>query len=310
MAIRFTEGAHVGISDEKQSYLMTRNEQNIAKAEARLLILTKGEDVATKLAGLRGKVPTETTPPTRELQQLIISSSPDVRSTLRASDAGKSANSTESQAVNEIFKQLMLNDKWMPFSSVPRSEPTEKVVPRRCFGEGLYAEECGSNQDFKCTREFSTPSGTKRSVSGIPDYYVCTSISFNRLKPAPGCGLGALRESRNKLRIVLVEVDSGNKGAEKAMEQLAVTMWCYNAQRESKCPLYGIVFANRGLIYPLKLTTDREGREQIHTDGCLSSVYLGKLCCAMLSKENGESECWDLDEKIASPTKRRLKRRK
>ena len=39
---------------------MNQCKENIAKAEVRLLILTKGEDVATKLAAVRGgKVPAE-----------------------------------------------------------------------------------------------------------------------------------------------------------------------------------------------------------------------------------------------------------
>ena len=58
--ITFKEGDNAGISDEKQEYRMNQCKVNIAKAEAALEKLRSGEDVATKLAAVRGgKVPAE-----------------------------------------------------------------------------------------------------------------------------------------------------------------------------------------------------------------------------------------------------------
>ena len=255
--------------------------ENIAKAEAALEKLRSGEDVATKLAAVRGgKVPT--------------------------SAAGKSANSAESQTIDSVFCKLNENTKWMPFDTIPSTEKT----PTTLFGillsqqRLLRLESCFSNQNYKFTREFVTPSGVTRSLSGIPDYLVCLSSSFDKIKPAKGCGLDVLHDTRKKLKVVLIKHESGDKGRDESIKQLAVTMWCFNKERVNrKIPLYGIVICNNGLIHPLKLTTTNDGQEQIHTDGCLSSGYVDKLCLAMLKQKVDEAECWNVNE--VAPTRKK-----
>ena len=289
--------------------------ENIAKAEAALEKLRSGEDVATKLAAVRGgKVPAETTPPTRGLQQMMISNSPALDGPVRASAAGKSANSAESQTIDSVFCKLNENTMWMPFDTIPSTEKT----PTTLFGillsqqRLLRLEMCFSNQNYKFTREFATPSGVTRSLSGIPDYLVCLSSSFDKIKPAKGCGLDVLHDTRKKLKVVLIEQESGDKGRDESIKQLAVTMWCFNKERVNrKIPLYGIVICNNGLIHPLKLTTTNDGQEQIHTDGCLSSGYVDKLCLAMLKQKVDEAECWNVNE--VAPTRKKankVKRKK
>ena len=99
----------------------------------------------------------------------------------------------------------------------------KRLYPDVALEKGCMQRSAGLTRTSSAPENSAPPQEPKDRYLVFP-IIMCTSISFNRLNPAPGCGLGALRESRNKLRVVLLEVESGNKGSEKAIEQLAVTM--------------------------------------------------------------------------------------